>query len=195
VILGAGFDCRAYRMPLLVRTRVFEVDQASTLAAKRRRLGQVLPGLPPYVRFVEVDFNRQHPEDALEAAGYRGDLRTCFIWEGVTNYLTAVAVDGTLRWIGSAVAGSRVLFTYVQRSALAGTAGGKRLGGLLQRVGEPWTFGFDPVELPAYLAERGLRLIEDIGSREYRARYMRPDGLHMCGFEFYHVADAEVDAR
>ncbi len=133
VILGAGYDCRAYRLPLLVQARVFEVDQASTLTAKRQRLGQVLHGLPPSVSFVEVDFNQQHPEGALEAAGYRGDLRTCFIWEGVTNYLTAAAVDGTLRWIGSAAAGSRVLFTYVQRSALASATGRKRLSGLLRR--------------------------------------------------------------
>jgi methyltransferase (TIGR00027 family) len=38
VILGAGFDCRAYRIPGIERTRVYEVDHPNTLAAKRQHL-------------------------------------------------------------------------------------------------------------------------------------------------------------
>ncbi len=35
-------------------------------------------------------------------------------------------------------------------------------------------------------------LIVDVGSFEYRARYMEPSGRHMKGLEFYRAAMAEV---
>src|SRR5215472_6113239 len=35
VILGAGFDCRAHRLPWAATTTFFEVDQTATLAVKR----------------------------------------------------------------------------------------------------------------------------------------------------------------
>jgi O-methyltransferase involved in polyketide biosynthesis len=66
---------------------------------------------------------------------------------------------------------------------------------VVERAGERWTFGINPVELRAYLAERGLDLIEDVGSLEYRTRYMRPSGLHMKGYEFYRVALAQVPEK
>src|SRR5512146_2420650 len=59
VILGAGFDCRAYRIPGIARTRVFEVDHPDTLAAKLRRLQRVLGRVPAHVVFAEADFNLQ----------------------------------------------------------------------------------------------------------------------------------------
>jgi methyltransferase (TIGR00027 family) len=39
VIVGAGYDGRAWRMPELAGMRVFEVDQAATQADKRRTPG------------------------------------------------------------------------------------------------------------------------------------------------------------
>lgn len=63
VILGAGFDCRAYRLPSLKRARIFEVDHPDTLTAKREHLRRVLEGLPPHVVFAEIDFNQQQQHD------------------------------------------------------------------------------------------------------------------------------------
>ena len=37
VLLGAGFDARAYRMPQLPDLAVFEVDQQTTFDVRRRR--------------------------------------------------------------------------------------------------------------------------------------------------------------
>jgi len=39
-------------------------------------------------------------------------------------------------------------------------------------VGEPWTFGLRPEALPAYLEERGLRLVKDMSANEYRTHTM-----------------------
>src|SRR6266536_1868295 len=64
VLLGAGFDARAYRLPGLEQVTVFEVDQPATQQAKREVLGRVLAGIVEgdplawHVRFVPVDFDR-----------------------------------------------------------------------------------------------------------------------------------------
>jgi methyltransferase (TIGR00027 family) len=195
VILGAGFDCRAYRLRGLEGARVFEVDHPATLVAKKDVLKQVLGGLPAHVTFAEIDFDRQGLASVIEASGFDRDARTFFLWEGVTNYLTEAAVDRTLRYLATAgQPGSRILFTYIHRGVLQdGEAfeDARNPASVVERVGEPWTFGIDPEELPTFLGERGLELIEDVGSLEYRARYMKPSGLHMRGYEFYRAALAE----
>jgi methyltransferase (TIGR00027 family) len=102
VILGAGFDARAYRLPGLAEVTVFEVDRPVTQQAKREVLGRVLAGIVAgdplawHVRFVPVDFERDDLARALRAAGYRDGARSLFVWEGVTSYLTPAAVDQTL---------------------------------------------------------------------------------------------------
>lgn len=196
VILGAGFDCRAYRIPGIEHTRVFEVDHPATLAAKKERVAQRLGALPAHVVYVGVDFNRQTLAEAMEPSGFDPTVRTFFIWEGVTNYLTAEAVDATLRYVRAhAAPGSQLLFTYVHRGVLDGSvpfAGTENLVNTLARAGEPWTFGFHPQELPAYLRVRGFELMEDVGATEYRSRYWGTRARRLRGYEFYRAALAEV---
>ena len=121
VILGAGFDCRAYRLPGIGSAAVFEVDHPATLSVKRAHLRRVLAKLPENVRFVEMDFNRQNLRDTLTQAGLDLLRPAVFLWEGVTNYLTADAVSAVLRFVAGCAAGSRLIFTYVHRRALDGS--------------------------------------------------------------------------
>jgi methyltransferase (TIGR00027 family) len=199
VILGAGLDCRAHRVPGIERTRVFEVDHPATQAAKRERLAALDSAASPRVEFVGVDFTRDDLGRSLARAGFDPARRTFFVWEGVTNYLTDAAVDAVLRWVAAEAApGSRILFTYVHRGLLDGSvkfAGTRALAATLDRAGEPWTFGLDPAELSGYLAARGLTLVEDLGAAEYRARYMGAASRRMTGYEFYRAALAEVGPR
>jgi methyltransferase (TIGR00027 family) len=111
VILGAGFDARAHRLPHPAAIRFFEVDQPSTPQAKRCLLEKRFGELPSHVAFVEVDFNRQGLGPTLEHAGFRPQQAAFFLWEGVTNYLTEEAVDATLRRVGGCAAGSQLAFT------------------------------------------------------------------------------------
>jgi len=90
VVLGAGFDSRAYRLGSLQNTAVFEVDHPTTQAVKRRSLERALPVLPKHVRFVASDFTQHDLQSNMAAAGYRESARTFFLWEGVTNYLEKV---------------------------------------------------------------------------------------------------------
>jgi methyltransferase (TIGR00027 family) len=197
VLLGAGFDARAWRLRELESTRVFEVDRLATQTVKRERVAAVLGRVPAHVRFVAVDFDRDRLDAALAGAGFEAARSAIFVWEGVTNYLTAAAVDATLRFIGGTAAGTRIVFTYVDRRVLdddAATAFAAtvRLRALLRRSGEPWTFGLDPQALRAYLEQRRLTLREDVGAAEYRARYWGAASSRMRGYEFYRVATADV---
>jgi methyltransferase (TIGR00027 family) len=180
VILGAGFDSRAYRIPGIARARVFEVDHPATQAEKRRRLARRVGTLPPHVTLVAIDFTTDTLEAALPRSGYRVDATTFFILEGVTHYLPAEAVDVLFRYVArNAAVGSHMVFTYIHQGVLDGSATFPRAGQTLATVrglGEPYTFGFDPAELAEYAAARGLRLVEDVGAREYRERYLRPLG-------------------
>jgi methyltransferase (TIGR00027 family) len=194
VILGAGFDCRAYRLPGMDRVRVIEVDHPDTLQAKRERLERLLGGRPKHVHFVAVDFNTEHLEDTVSAPVFEAHRKTFFLWEGVTNYLTAPAVDATFRAMLGLAECSQVLFTYVDKAVLetpGSFEGTNSLNEILGRAGEHWTFGFDPSELPDYLEKCGFRLVEDIGSMEYRARCMGANGQSQRGYEFYRLALAE----
>jgi methyltransferase (TIGR00027 family) len=195
VILGAGFDSRAYRLSRLAAIDIFEVDHPDTQVAKQDALKRVLPSAPRHVRFVAVDFKHNDLVSAMSDAGYRDSKRTFVLWEGVTNYLSAEAVDSTLEWCSTASTGSRLLFTYVHRDILtrpSAFVGTRNLFTSLERAGERFTFGMDPSYVPEYLAGHGFSLELDIGAAEYRARYFGAHARTMRGHEFYRVALARV---
>ena len=200
VILGAGFDSRAYRLRGIERSRVFEVDHPVTQAEKKRLVVRRLGAVPPHVTLVPIDFDAHALDSVMPGAGYRAEARTFFICEGVTHYLSAASVDTLFRYVSrSAGAGSRMVFTYIDRAILDGAAtfaGADRTLATVRRSGEPYTFGFDPVELPRYLAARDLALIEDVGASTYRERYLEPLGRgHEALSEFQRAALAEVTGQ
>ena len=195
VILGAGYDSRPYRIDSTSAARVFEVDHPDTQAVKRRLLGVKLGAVPENVVWVPVDFLHEDFGLRLVQAGYDPRAVTFFIWEGVTNYLTAGAVDETLRWIaGHSPAGSRLSFTYVDSGLLDGSTpfpGSEGWVSTVERAGEPFTFGLAPSGLSGYLEARGLELLEDESTADALARL----GSHTGAAPppgFYHVALAAV---
>src|SRR5262245_30306024 len=168
VVLGAGFDARAHRLPGIDRVRVFEVDHPATQAMKRSVVGAA----PAHVTYVAVDLLRDALPDALARSGLRTDARTLFLWEGVTNYLDEPTVDATLRLV--ARAGPALPFTSVDRAVIDGETefiGGPESVAYVQKLGEPFTFGFAPAELAPYLRERGLELEEDLPLSEAAREY------------------------
>ena len=194
VILGAGFDTRAHRIEGAAGARVFEVDEPATLAEKRERIERLLGAPPAHVTPVPVDFERDDLATALRSAGLDPGARALFIWEGVASYLSAEAVDGTLRALaGLGAPGSLLVFTYLDRAGLEDGAklrGAKGTIGAVRRAGEPFRFGLDPAELGAYLAERGLELREEVSTAELAERYLHPRGRRPVASEFFRLAVA-----
>jgi methyltransferase (TIGR00027 family) len=196
LILGAGYDSRAYRIPGIARVRVFEVDHPDTQARKRALLERALGRLPDHVSFVPLDFNRQSLGDRIPEAGFQPGAPAFVIWEGVTEYLKGAAVDATLRFLARAVApGGGLAFTYLDRGLLDGTRsfrGGGRHLAMMRWMGEPFTFGIDPRMLGAYLAGRGFELLEDAGAEELARRYFRPRGRRDRCNDYQRIALARV---
>ncbi len=165
VLLGAGYDTRALRLPELAGVRVLEVDHPATQAHKQAvlaRLGAASPST--YVRW---DFEARPLDElpgALAAAGLDRSARAFTIWEGVTMYLTEHAIDASLRAIRAwSAPGSQLAMTYFAKSRLERPSLTTRaIRAVVSRVGEPWRFGWEPHELPAYLAKRGFRLDRDV---------------------------------
>lgn len=81
--------------------QVFEIDLPGTRRLKQARLESVLGAVPGNVTLVGMDFDRQNLDDILGSAGFQRGRRTVFIWEGVTQYITAEAVDETLEFVSS----------------------------------------------------------------------------------------------
>lgn len=195
VIVGAGYDCRAYRIRGLKKRRVFEVDHPSTLVRKKQVVRRIFGGLPDHVVYAAADFNTRTLEDILTSAGFDFASKTFFLWEGVAHYLSEQAVEAALEFFGRrTAAGSTLVFTYVHRGVIDGSGTFRNTGFIhktLTEIGETWTYGIYPSEIGALLARHNLDLLEDCGSVDYRTRYMGP-GRHTRGFEFYRAACARV---
>jgi methyltransferase (TIGR00027 family) len=193
LILGAGFDSRAYRLEQLSQVAVFEVDHPATQAAKRRVLMRGAGRIPANVRFVPVEFGADDPAVKLAGSGFVSGAPTLVLWEGVTNYLDSASVDATFRFLASAIAtGSPVLFTYVDRAMLDGSVafeGAATTLRAVRRVGEPLTFGLNPREVPGYLGDRGFTLESDTVVRDAAERFY-PAGACPSAPAYYHVVES-----
>ena len=74
MILGAGYDTRAARLPR-AGVRYFEVDHPATQAAKRERLAE-LDGYPvEAATYVTCNFEREDPIERLAASGFEPPSR------------------------------------------------------------------------------------------------------------------------
>lgn len=194
VLLGAGFDTRAWRLTDLDAVRVFEVDHPATAQVKRERLLAAGADLGR-VTFVAVDFEVDEFEQRLREVGFDPARRTIVVWEGVSQYLTGDAVCDVMRWAGRLAPHSRLIFTYVHEGAIDGSVafdGADKVIAKVDGSGEPWRFGLLPGELPEFLHERGLRLLSDLGADQYRARVMGQASRDMQGYSFYHTVLAET---
>lgn len=193
LILGAGFDTRAYRLVGMDAIPVFEVDHPSTQSLKKRTVVRATHRVPLDVTFVPIEFGKDDLRAGLASAGFVSGVRTLVLWEGVTNYLTAAAVDEAFRLIAViAGTGSPVLFTYIDRSILDGSdafEGASESSRAVESAGEPYTFGFDPKEVPGYIADRGLDLIWDVTVPEAALRYY-PKDRQPQGYAYYHVVES-----
>lgn len=112
VTLGAGLDARAWRLPELADTAVYEVDHPASQRDKRDRIGD-RAAISRSLTWVPVDFATDALDVALLAAGFDRNLPTTWIWEGVVPYLTHAEVERTLGIVGDLSApGSRLILSY-----------------------------------------------------------------------------------
>jgi len=111
---------------------------------------------------IEVDFACQDITTAQGTSVFDHCIPTFLLCEGVMHYLSAEAVNKTVRCIAALSAKrSRLVFTFIRRGLLDRSVSFGDIGSMpvtLEESGETWTFGFRPEELQIYLAERGFIL-------------------------------------
>ncbi len=176
VLLGAGYDSRAYRFAAALDGRaVYEVDLAPISQRKAALVAEHAAELPAVdLHRVEIDFETQTLADTLGAAGFDVGARAVVVWEGVSMYLTRAAVKGTLAALHDLCGpGSRLamdMWHLVDDPGPAGTF--RRAGpGMLSLIGEAVTFGVHPEEIGDFLGRLGWNLVDLATSADLEARY------------------------
>jgi methyltransferase (TIGR00027 family) len=177
VLVGAGFDTRALRFRNRnLGTKIFELDIYTTQRPKIEILNRKQIALPEELVFVPIDFNRERIGDALGNVGYATNEKSLFIWEGVTMYLTADAIDHTLEFIRSSSAeGSIVAFDYIYASVLRRESkfyGEREIYETVSRAGEGWTFGVEDGTIEDFLTQRGFKLMTHHTPSDLENRYL-----------------------
>ena len=140
VLLGAGYDTRAYGPLVPDGVACFELDQPGTQTLKRsslREAGIETPG----VTFVPVDFSRDDAFEKLIASGYDPGRKTAFLWEGVTLYLSEHDVRKTLRGLREHAAPGSVLVADIYGERFVRLARGKAARKTLEYTNEGVDFG------------------------------------------------------
>ena len=182
VILGAGFDTRAYRLAeLLADAKVFEVDSVATQQYKRRRIETAVGPPPANLTYVTVDFNRDNLINKLRGAGFDPAVKTFLIWEGVSMYVAEAGIRETLTAVARLAPGSSLLMDYTTQAVLDFMSKFPQYGPakFLEKWGEPWVFGLPDGHEQEFFEQLGFEMRErfPIFGPEAMKRYLtRSDG-------------------
>lgn len=174
VIVGAGYDTRAWRLGAVSGRTVWELDLPGTQRVKRRALSRVgedraadKPDGPlrtdrvADVRFVEVDLASQSVTDALVESGHDTTQPTAWVWEAVAPYLTDDAVRATLADLRAGSApGSHLAMTFagpvVGGSRTLSPVTGALASIAFHVLGEPILSSYDKWEISTLLTDMGF---------------------------------------
>jgi methyltransferase (TIGR00027 family) len=194
VILGAGYDTRAARLPR-AGVRFFEVDHPATQAAKQARLAE-LDGYPiDAATYVGCDFEHDDPVARLVAAGFERTAPALVVWEGVVPYLTEAAVRATAAGLATGLdPRSLVAFDFVGKRFAAGdqvAPADLETRAYVGELGEPIRYGSDDV-LPM-LCDAGFRWVRVLDFNEL-ALELVGDYQRERQFRFQRIALAAVQA-
>jgi methyltransferase (TIGR00027 family) len=184
VILAAGLDARAWRLPWAKDSVVFEIDQPKMLEFKSETLGS--RGAEPACRYVAVGIDlRQDWPKALCDAGFDAGQPTAWSAEGLLAYLPADGQDKLFDRIHElSAAGSRIAadvltaaFFDPENLARLGAWFGRLRDAVLQAGGQlPDTpsmwFDEERTDVADWLREHGWD-VDAVGIRALMARYHR----------------------
>jgi len=200
VILGAGLDARAYRFYELKNgVKVFEVDHPASQATKLEKLKQVFGSQPAHVSYVGIDFNTQCLDQRLSESGYDESLKTLFIWQGVTQYLTPEAVDSTLSFIAEhSGPGSAVIFDYMYPTLLDGTIKRGEVANMRSKrwvSNEMMTFGIPEGKIAEFLEQRGFTQVHDADHKYLHDTYFTGEKAKRTVAYGYAIVSAVVKSK
>jgi len=177
VNLGAGLDTRVYKINLISKLPIWELDQDVIINSKQTRLTKIFGSFPENVHTIGIDFDHEDVGKVLEKDGYSIDKKIFFIWEAVTQYLEEKSVRIIFDFLSHANNSSKIVFTYIRKDFLDGNNmyGMEEIYKRFVETGT-WKFGMDPESWPQFLEEYGWRIVEDVGGEDLEVRYVKPTG-------------------
>jgi len=171
VLLGAGLDARAYRLPSLAGARVFEVDHPASRALKLKYVEGLTP-IAASVMSIPADFLKDDVETLLAEAGHDASKPTAWVIEGVAVYLPRAITERV-----SAIAAKRsapgsllaLTYTYRSRLPIARVTGGV----MLRAIGEPLGDVYRKEEMHALVESAGFHPTSDTNDLDWSRRHHR----------------------
>ena len=178
VILGAGYDMRAFRIDGMDQIRAFEVDQPATQSVKVEKVKAIFGSLPGNVTFVPLDLDSENLGQRLVESGYGSSKKTLFLLEGLSYYIAPSTIDDILSFIvHNSGRGSAVAFDYYPKSVIDGSHAQYRHGGAMvsREPAEQWKFGVEgPVE--AFLEARGFTGVVNVAREQCKREHFQGKG-------------------
>lgn len=98
VLLAAGLDTRAYRLPWSAETHLFELDQTEVMNYKANLLKDAIPTCQHHPLAADLT---QPWQDLLLAAGYEPQKPSIWLIEGLLMYLTSAQVETLLATVAA----------------------------------------------------------------------------------------------
>jgi O-methyltransferase involved in polyketide biosynthesis len=157
VLLGAGYDTRAYRFARENHgTRIFELDIPPTQERKKECIKKARIDVPEQVRFVPIDFNQESLIDVLEKGGYRSDLE--FVSQD-SHPESAIGFDYTIS---------------ISEGNINNYYGVKEFVGSMNEhhASEELMFSIDEGETESFLERRGLKMVDHLDNEEIERTFL-----------------------
>lgn len=188
VLLGAGYDSRAYRFAQSNRgTKIFELDALPTQTRKRKCLKAARIRIPNEIQYVPINFTNESLSTALENTGYKPQERTLFLWEGVSYYLDWDSVKETLDYVSHASPRESVIgYDYtvaISEENMNTYYGAKEFMKSMKEhhANEEFVFSLKPEEIESFLVERNLKMIDYLDNEAIERKYLTDDNGSLIG--------------
>lgn len=170
VVLGAGYDTRAWRLSALEGCRVLEVDLPATQRLKQRCLQDLAPVAS--VEFAPADLAEDDLATVLSDSAHDPARPTMWVWEAVAPYLPRPAVLATVDAIADRSAPGSHLAMSVARPELLGRGSISTLlspaaRGLFAGIGESLRSTFDDQDITAVLETAGFTGVTCTGHEDW----------------------------
>jgi len=188
VLLGAGYDSRAYRFAELNKaTKIIELDIATTQNRKKRCLKKAQIDIPKNLSFVPINFDKESLKDVLEEAGYENHQKTLFLWEGVSYYLESESVDETLEFLNRSSHNESVIaFDYaisIAEENISNYYGVKEFVQTMKKhhPNEVFKFSIGEGKIESFLEQRGLKMVNHLDNKEIEKTFLLNDNGSSIG--------------
>jgi methyltransferase (TIGR00027 family) len=198
VILAAGLDTRAYRLPWPSGTLVYEIDQPQVIEFKTRTLADLGAVPTADLKAVAVDL-RDDWVGALRDIGFNTERPTAWIAEGLLGYLPPDAQDRLFDTITTlSFSGSRIGTGYVPDIRDRIAKRGNEISERWRRLGlnVNWAdlvYDGERNDVAEYLGERGWQTTVHTTPELYAANgFEFPDAPSMVAFGDIRYVSAEL---